>query len=286
MTILQRLAGMAFDLRQLVQIPIAFSYISIPFALLAGYPMVIWTSEGQLVWLIRLVTIWMLCHWSHQGTMGLLAGIGNGWYDPRAPSYDAELEQWMGPYILSAFFRSFILPKRFGGRATGFTASGSITSSLQERSAANRAPFVRRAYVTLFHHRVIIHVMFVFTCLIGVGLCIARVVTKGAVRGAYDVLIVSNLDQFVYVVTRIGWPPLLWLQNVISAMGPILYLINPPTTPDREDLLERDPKTGVAHPKAEYRVQLRKDAWSAWRYMRNCLAVVYTVLLIGLSTWL
>lgn len=101
LTLIQRLAGIAFDLRQLVQVPLALSYAAIPFALLSGYPLVIWTSEFELVWLIRLVVVWMLCHWVHQAVMGAIAGLGNGWYDMRMPSYDAHSERWLGPCMCS-----------------------------------------------------------------------------------------------------------------------------------------------------------------------------------------
>jgi hypothetical protein len=32
---------------------------------------------------------------------------------------------------------------------------------------------------------------------------------------------------------------------------PFTYAVDPPNCPDREELLDRDPKTGVAHPKPE-----------------------------------
>lgn len=104
LSLIQRLAGAAFDLRQLVQVPLALTYIAVPFALLSGYPLIIWTSSAELVWLIRLVVIWMLCHWAHQAVMGAIAGLGNGWYDMRMPSYDAHSERWLGPCM------SFLLP--------------------------------------------------------------------------------------------------------------------------------------------------------------------------------
>lgn len=88
---------MTFDLRQLVQVPLALTSIMVPFALLSGYPLVIWTTKEQLRWLIRLIVIWTVCHWSQQGVMGWIAGCGNKFYDIRAPSYDSELEQWLSP---------------------------------------------------------------------------------------------------------------------------------------------------------------------------------------------
>jgi len=95
----QRLAGFAFDLRQLVQIPIALSYLIIPFVLLSGSPLVFWATGAQLKMLIRLVCIWSATHWIHNGVMGGLAATGNEFttYDFRMASYDAEMEQWLSP---------------------------------------------------------------------------------------------------------------------------------------------------------------------------------------------
>jgi len=95
----QRLAGFAFDLRQLVQIPIALSYIIIPFVLLSGSPLVFWATGAQLKVLIRLACIWSATHWLHNGVMGGLAATGNEFttYDIRTASYDAEMEQWLSP---------------------------------------------------------------------------------------------------------------------------------------------------------------------------------------------
>lgn len=106
----QRLAGLAFDLRQLAQIPIALSYLIIPFVLLSGSPLVFWATDAQLKMLIRLVSIWSATHWIHNGVMGALTAAGNEFtsYDIRITSYDSEMEQWLSPCkpcIISNAFR-------------------------------------------------------------------------------------------------------------------------------------------------------------------------------------
>jgi len=99
MNIRQRLCGLAFDLRQFVQIPIALGYLIIPFALLSGSPLVFWTTRDELRVLIRLASIWSATHWLHNGVMGALAAAGNEFtsYDIRMSSYDSEMEQWLSP---------------------------------------------------------------------------------------------------------------------------------------------------------------------------------------------
>ena len=64
-----------------------------------------------------------------------------------------------------------------------------------------------------------------------------------------------------------------------------VYAICPPTVPNREELLDRDPKTGIAYPKDSSKV-LRKTMLGSWRYWRGGVVVLYTwVLLVG-SAWL
>jgi hypothetical protein len=68
---------------------------------------------------------------------------------------------------------------------------------------------------------------------------------------------------------------LFWLQFVASAATPIVYAIWPPSQPDREELLERDEKTGVSYPKVEAR-GTRRNRWGWWRYGRGALAMAWT----------
>lgn len=138
----------------------------------------------------------------------------------------------------------------------------------------------------LIHQYVLVHVLFVLGCLAGVGLAFARCFGEARIASAYEVHHPrTREEQYVYLVTRIGWPPLLWLQNTISATSPILYMLYPPTAPDREDLLDRDPKTGVAYPKTEARLE-RKNMWIAWRHSVVGLTSLYILSLLIISCYL
>ena len=175
-----------------------------------------------------------------------------------------------------AFMRSFILPKALGGAATGFRASGSISSDLQERRAESRAPLLRRLNVTLFSHYAFIHAIFILICLIGFALNLARAFGPANIPNLWDTATLTTIhDKLVFFVTRLGWPPLFWIQFIASALTPILYAVWPPTQPDREELLDRDEKTGVAYPKIEARNSRRTPA-GAWRYGRATIAMLYT----------
>lgn len=185
--------------------------------------------------------------------------------------------------IFISFFRSFVLPKSLGGTQIGFTATGSISSDLEERDPEKRAGLRKRLKVILFDHLAIIHLLYISACLGGIGLAITRVLTNGHPPGISFTPQMRNItDQLTYLITRIGWPPLFWLQHFCSALTPLLYAINPPTTPPRESLLDRNPETGVAYPKAHVRQPMRTRVGS-WRYLRPFLAMCYTVILIGVS---
>jgi hypothetical protein len=172
--------------------------------------------------------------------------------------------------------RSFVLPEILGGVKTGFKASGSISNDLQERCAASRAPLLRRLKVTLFAHHVIIHAIFVLACVTGVALNLVRAFGSTNIPNLWDVETPGTMDdRLVFFVTRLGWPPLIWMQFIVSALTPIIYAVWPPTQPDREELLDRDEKTGVAYPKMEARTPNRTPA-GAWRYARGALGMAYT----------
>jgi hypothetical protein len=93
----QRAVGMSFDLKHLVQAPLALIYLALPFTLLCGYPFVLWSDLQQLKILIRLVSVHMLCRWIHQILLAVIAGRINKQFDVRLPSYDTDLEQFISP---------------------------------------------------------------------------------------------------------------------------------------------------------------------------------------------
>lgn len=175
--------------------------------------------------------------------------------------------------------RSFILPKALGGAAVGFKASGSISSDLQERSATRRAPLLQRIKVTFFHHHAMIHVIFVSACISGVTLNFARTFSPTNIPNLWDTTpLVSATQKLTFLITRLGWPPLFWLQFIASALTPITYTLWPPTLPEREELLDRDEKSGLAYPKPEARMPKRSVS-GGWRYARATFSVVYTMVL-------
>ncbi|KAF2759334.1 nucleotide-diphospho-sugar transferase [Pseudovirgaria hyperparasitica] len=286
LTFIQRLVGLSFDLTHLVQIPIILAYFSIPFALLSGYPLVTYSGIEDLRNLIRFASVWMICHWIHQGTIGIVAGLGNGFYDMRLPSTLNELDRWLAPYIAITFFRSFILPKRLGGRKAGFTATGSLRNDLRERDQHHRAPLHRRLWAIFIQQHLIIQLIFLLATVSGVALCFTRAFT-GLARVSHanplQSLPTTSTDRLIYLIVRVGWPPLIWLQYVNSILSPVLYVFFPSTNHGWDHNLIRDEKTGVMYPTQEAR-KPRRNKWILWRYIRPTVSMTWTVALLVIST--
>jgi hypothetical protein len=153
-----------------------------------------------------------------------------------------------------------------------------VSSDLNERSRQTRAPLLRRLRTTLFSHLAIIHLLFILACLTGLALNLARTFSlpNSSIPNLWSTAsITTPAQRLEFFITRLGWPPLFWLQFVASAATPIAYAIWPPSQPDREELLESDEKTGVSYPKVEAR-GTRRNRWGWWRYGRGALAMAWT----------
>lgn len=95
----------------------------------------------------------------------------------------------------------------------------------------------------------------------------------------------STKDLLIAVLTHAGWPPILWLSCLLSCWTPIQYAIWPPDCPDREDLLVRDDKTGVAYPKEESKII--QTGWATWAHeVWYSTLSAYTVVVFALSFYI
>ena len=53
------------------------------------------------------------------------------------------------------------------------------------------------------------------------------------------------------IILHLGWPPLLWIVCLNSIAIPIRYAFVPPTVPQREQLLKRDPVLRASYPQTQ-----------------------------------
>jgi hypothetical protein len=170
----------------------------------------------------------------------------------------------MSPYIAICIIRSFLLPTWLGGQTQAFKPTGSIESALNERFPKLRAPIYRRLWTTLVNYMASFHLAYVYFVLTVVVLSTYRCFLKDGLK-----------TQIMCLLTHAFWPPLAWVIVCSAFWVPITYACDPPSMPDREELLDRDPKTGIAHPKKAAK-KIENSAQSAWFEIEYTFTTVYT----------
>jgi cellulose synthase/poly-beta-1,6-N-acetylglucosamine synthase-like glycosyltransferase len=267
MTFYQRLSGFVFSMDALFKMFLLISMATIPLVLVCGGQLVAYTTTTQLRWQIRLCTISLILTFLNVWITYLPSGY-------RLGRQETSATLWMAPYHAVTVARSFLLPKWLGGKALSFKPSGSIKDDINERNALHRAPLFRRLKVVLIDCGGIVHVAFVLFVIAAVIVSSVRAFT---LKGKWVIL--------EYLLTHVCWPPMLWVPMIHSCLVPLRYAIAPPSVPDREELLDRDPKTGVAHPKQEWKDQ----RWTKRNYFKEItywLVALYTIALFaGTFTW-
>lgn len=170
-----------------------------------------------------------------------------------------------------AIIRSFVLPTWLGGKVAAFSSSGSIVSELNERDPSLRAPLVRRLRVILIDCMVWILLLYIIFGVTAVTVSFAQSFLQSN----------TSNEVLIYLLTHVAWPPVLWVVCLIGCWSPIHYAIWPPSVPDREELLDRDPKTLVARPKPES----KKIMWDKSNILHETLymslSVYTTVIFVG-----
>jgi hypothetical protein len=247
--------------------PILFtiSLFSLPVILALGKPLVIFTNDDQFRWLIRSCFASVVS----RRIMEFILYIPSGYHTGQRHS---RYHIWVAPYLALCLFRAFILPKWLGGTTSAFKPTGSLGSAINERDAASRRGMHRRLWAILIQCMAIFHLLFVYITL------------SGAVTVTYKCFVVESgtVDTTRCLVTHAFWPPLTFLFLCSSFWTPIAYAINPPTVPEREELLNRDPKTGIAHPR-EVAKKIAFGSQAMWFELEYTLTTLYSALIFAAS---
>ncbi|OCK94671.1 glycosyltransferase family 2 protein [Cenococcum geophilum 1.58] len=231
MTFYQRFSTFIYAVLSLFNIILTISLFALPVVLISGKPLIAYSNGTQLRWLIRACFASLFTNRLCEFALFIPSGYQTGQRGSRA-------QLWMSPYIALTIIRSFVLPIWLGGQKQAFKPSGSLKSELSERDPAVRAPLLRRLRVIVINYLAGYHILYVYFCLAAVTLTTSRCAAE-----QYTIN-----DQLLCGLTHAFWPPIAWIIVVSAFWIPISYAINPPSMPDREALLNRDPKTGVAHP--------------------------------------
>lgn len=286
MTILQRLSGFVYTISSIFTIFLVLSLFTIPVVLVSGGTLVPYSSEEELIWMIRFCWLAMASNRIKEIVTYLPSGYEVGKGDERggtwmAPCKNSDLtKQNHANFLLLdhalAIVQSFLLPKWLGGKIAVFTSTGSQASELNERDARLRAPLGRRFRVMLWNYKVWMHLVYIIFVMASIILSIYHCF--------HDPANDTHRKKEIYFLTHAGWPPVLWLASIVSCWQPIQYALSPPSMPDREDLLVRD-EFGIAYPKKEWKIP-QSNRWQFLHELEYSAVTIYTTFLFIISFWL
>jgi hypothetical protein len=258
---------MATTVEHVMHIPIIISYLAFPLLIYWGNDLLIYQTVKELRWQLRLCAIWYLSFQFNEMTFNLPTGYAHG-------QNIAMSTAWMSPYIAFTLFRFHFLPARLGGKNSTFTASGSLYDGLHERNAKKRAPLHHRLKHIILDCSVYVHILYVMYASGSVIVDFLR---------AYRIAIESSryFPALQHLLLHSMLPPAPLLTLGISFLVPVSYSFWPPTVPEREELLQRDPKTLVARPKPK----VFEQKWTALTLLREIqltFIICYaTMILVG-----
>ncbi|KAM5359653.1 hypothetical protein ACJZ2D_014326 [Fusarium nematophilum] len=265
MTVAQRFSGFLYASLSLYTILLTISLFAIPIILVMGKPLVAYATEEQLRWLVRACFASVISNRLCEFVLFIPAGYHTG---QRGSRY----QLWMSPYIALCIVRSFILPTWLGGQTQAFKPTGSLGSALNERDPKLRKNMFRRLWGILVNYMALFHLAFVYLTLVAVVLTSFR---------AFETAI-NTRAILVGLLTHAFWPPLTFLFICSSLWTPVAYAIDPPAMPDREDLLNRDAKTQIAHPTKESK-KIAFGGQAAWFELEYTVTTLYTCLVFVAS---
>ncbi|TPX09036.1 uncharacterized protein E0L32_001703 [Thyridium curvatum] len=265
MTFAQRFSGFLYASLSLYTLLLTISLFAIPIILVMGKPLVAYANDDQLRWLIWACFAATMANRLCEFALFIPAGYHTG---QRGSRY----QLWMSPYIALCIVRAFILPKWLGGQAQAFKPTGSLDSKLNERDAVRRKNMLRRLWAILVNCMASFHLAFVYLTLVAVVITSYRCFFTQT--GARNII--------TCLLTHAFWPPLTFLFIVSSLWTPISYAIDPPDVPEREQLLDRDSKTHVAHPTRKSK-KIAFAGQAAWFEFEYTFATAYTILIFVVS---
>lgn len=261
MSALARLSAAVFAIDVLFKMFLPIALFTIPVVLSSGGQLVAFTSYSQLRWKIRLCFASLMLNRLNEWISFIPSGY-------RLAQRDTIAQLWMAPFHCLAIIRGFFLPTWLGGSSLGFSSSGSIKSMINERDPKASAPLFWRLKVVIWDYNMWMHLLYAMFLLAA----IVRSTTHG---------ILINRDshsKLMYLFTHAFWPPMLWLLTLTASLTPIKYAAWPPTMPEREALLMRDSKTGVARPKEEW-TRKRYSRTSIWHELELSAITVYVAII-------
>nr|POE79886.1 cellulose synthase catalytic subunit [udp-forming] [Quercus suber] len=220
---------------------VPFSMIFLPLALLTGVPLTSPDSPAQGTTLLALSVVDVLAQIAHGIAVAALARR------PISILYSAE-KQWVVPYFLPAVIKHY-LPKKQAPKADFQAASA-------DRTEATKTQASTLAKLTAAQIGTMINVA-------SLGLTVLSLSTNVLAAFAGP-----RADAgLAHFLLRAGWPSLLLISVGHLTNSWVLVRALEAAFPEipRESIIQRDPKTGLAHPTAEaQRIYEREGKRISW----------------------
>lgn len=268
MSFAQRFSGFLYAVLSLYTLVLTASLFAVPVILLWGKQLVAYATEQELRWLIWTCFASIIASRLCEFVLYTPSGYHTG-------QRGSRFQLWMSPYIALCIIRSFMLPSWLGGQTQAFKPTGSLGSALNERDPTLRKNMFVRLKVILLNFMALFHFVFVYATLCAVALSTYRCF---ATRSGFEEVVKC-------LITHAFWPPAVFLFICTSLWTPISYAIDPPSMPDREELLDRDQKTGIAHPTRKSK-KIGFGAQAAWFELEHSASTVLTILVFCFSFWI
>ncbi|KAF2396651.1 nucleotide-diphospho-sugar transferase [Trichodelitschia bisporula] len=217
-------------------------FIGMPFVIFTGMPFVSATNMLQVRMVFGLMAFSKLAGVAHQWALLQIAG------GLRPLTGDSNSNAWMDPYFALSLAQS-CLPARLKGDSGEFVASGRLHSEVGERSRYHRASLHQRLVAFVEHDQIWMHAAVILFCTVGAVNTAMRAFAPEGLTGYSPAIALPKWQALlIFLISRLAWPTTSFAPYVRGCMVPWVYAICSPIVPPREELLSRDPKTGIAHP--------------------------------------
>jgi hypothetical protein len=193
----------------------------------------------------------------------------------RVPIVSVKLSNMVGNTAVYVYglSRSFLLPKWLGGTdLPGFTPSGSIANTVNERDASRRAPLSVRARHMLFECGAIFH------------LIIATTTLSALAYATYNTCAQASTGTLAYeLLKNVGWAIMPASQTVLALAVPLQYTLFPPSLGSREEIMTETDAEGARYPNHASRDDNSKTYWHFGLVEANNLMLIYNCFLLAVT---
>ena len=246
----QRGAGLVYVLLSFSHVLTTIALLAIPVSLWSGSPLVVYPTDDSLRNLLALAIASVMSEWVDDLVVSLVTGY-------RVAVAEGHATYWIAPCkftpiceagastnslqdhaitLIGAFLPSWVQKKKFS-----FTPSGS-SDGKSERDSTGVSPMFQRLADMFWDSKIFLHLIYFTVCSIGVARSAILVA-----QHEHD----ANNPLIKDIILHLGWPPLLWMVCLNSIAIPIRYAFLPPTIPQREQLLKRDPVLRASYPQSD-----------------------------------